>query len=1325
MQRPLEGVSQLAAVALGEMRTAWRSGNAVRAEEILQAFPAVQANIEAILDVIYCEVLLRRERGDPPTAQEFVERFPQLAEPIERQFQWLSVLESAAQATDISLTDSRGTKIELDASEGELPRVIHQEGREFILQRRLGAGGMGVVYAAFDQRWQERVALKTPRRSHLRDVERLKADFRLLADLAHPNLAAYYELFCADGQPFFTMELVDGLDFLSDLGGEHSPRATLQRPIDPTVVERLMRTLPQLASGIAALHQHGIVHRDLKPSNILVETGGRVVILDFGLASAIHRDAAEVNKRAEFAGTWSYMSPEQRAGKGVTAASDWYSFGVLIYVALFGCFPESSTTLCATTALRSAVNLRPQESRLFALCLRLLDPDPAARPGAVEVLEFLSPDAQSLPADTATALPVTFVGREPQLSELMSAWQETGDPRLRLFLVHGRSGIGKSSLVRQFLLRARAHRADVLVLAGACTERELVPFGAFDGVVAAAVDFLVGNSLVSPPSLDRLDLNALSQSFPAAARLMPPTLDQPSDRPPETDDLVGVRRRALAAFVQLLKVLADTCETIVWIDDAQWGADDAAAVVKMLSAAVAMPRITIIVSYRDDSPRQSPMLQAVTELAARSRCCELSVGPLDDHDAQELAATALAKNSAGTTPDGDPAHQLARALAHESGGSPYLLLEMALGSRDGRHDETATLDQHVRSRAAALPEEAQRLLEVLAIAGGPVEFEVAAEAAVAAHSLRAIRYLQSARMVRVTTTSNTRWLDTYHDRVREAVADSLHRNTRSDLHQALIGPLERLPERPYDRLAFHAHEAGDRMRLQRYAERAGDVSRKSLAFDSAARFYRWCLETELAEPEQAAIWQKLAETLAFAGKGREAALAYKSAAAHSPPETARLMIEYASMWLFFSGYVEEGLVLSRDALDRAGMHIHSRPVSLALLIGRVLMVRLQRYRCRLRKPEEFDAEQLEASDRVFNLVGVFSHYDAVVGSELVLRYIQEVMRMGEPSRIAMAFGGLATMVVMSSEQGRAAARQPLRLARRTMRMNPRPEARALIYCASSEVHLFTGYWRQSVLYAKRCVSLNYQSISRTTQMAIGNMLLFWSLYFSGRWRELCDACWPVSDDAHARDDLFTMEQTTAAGSGNFAWLVVDAPSRARLEIDRVLARWTPGSFYMHHAFVLYAQVQLALYESKPDEADRLLAGYEAKLKQGGVSQLLFVRVLFEDLSARRHLASWRSDPTQVERLQEVQRHIKRLARMKSRWGTPLAKLLAAGVAHARGDQQANEMYQAAAMALEAIDMPMHAAVARLQIGDNVPTQIEHLTSVGVRNLLAIAAVLAP
>ncbi|MBC7896567.1 MAG: serine/threonine protein kinase, partial [Cytophagaceae bacterium] len=200
--------------------------------------------------------------------------------------------------------------------------------------RELGRGGMGTVFLAerADGQFEQRVAVKVVHRGFgARDTrERFLRERQILARLDHPNVAHLVDGgLTDDGQPWFAMEYVDGapLDAWCD-----ERRASIE--------ERLALFLA-VCDAVQFAHQELVIHRDLKPSNILVTHGGQVKLLDFGIATLVREDEAEVTRTGLRAFTPEYASPEQWRGEPVTTGSDVYSLGVVLYELLAGTRPHA------------------------------------------------------------------------------------------------------------------------------------------------------------------------------------------------------------------------------------------------------------------------------------------------------------------------------------------------------------------------------------------------------------------------------------------------------------------------------------------------------------------------------------------------------------------------------------------------------------------------------------------------------------------------------------------------------------------------------------------------------------------------------------------------------------------------------------------------------------------------------------------------------------------------------------------------------------------------------------------------------------------------
>ncbi len=197
-------------------------------------------------------------------------------------------------------------------------------GRYQVLEK-LGQGGMGVVYRAFDTLLERVVALKvisTPIEDKPEVRERFIREARAAGQLSHPNIITIHDLGEHEGQPYLAMELLDGEDLLSRMA--RPERMSLRRKVELAA---------DICSGLEFAHSRGLIHRDIKPANIFITSGGTVKILDFGLARLM---TSELTGSNMMMGTLNYMAPEQIRGERVDHRADIFSVGVLMYELLSG-----------------------------------------------------------------------------------------------------------------------------------------------------------------------------------------------------------------------------------------------------------------------------------------------------------------------------------------------------------------------------------------------------------------------------------------------------------------------------------------------------------------------------------------------------------------------------------------------------------------------------------------------------------------------------------------------------------------------------------------------------------------------------------------------------------------------------------------------------------------------------------------------------------------------------------------------------------------------------------------------------------------------------
>jgi len=565
----------------------------------------------------------------------------------------------------------------------------------------VGTGGFGIVYEAIDRTIGAHVALKSLQRLTPDNLIALKQEFRALADVSHPNLAALFELAEYDGHWFFTMELLDGTDFIAhvrrgetqpealpvtvELAAEFAPAATSARMFPSSAGSKkldlplLRSALPQLVEGVHALHQLGMLHRDIKPTNVMVTREGRVVLLDFGLVRpATNLEAASGRVSLEssqpiataIVGTPEYMSPEQSLGDELTPASDWYSVGTVLFEALTGRRPFVGTIAeivaerqyhDAPLPSRFAENIPAELDELVGALLRR---DPQRRPTASQIARVVG---ASLGGTISSSVSDLLVGREEALATLREALNETAQGHPVVCEVYGASGVVKSALAARFLEEARQSRG-ALVFAGRCDERKTVPFKALDGVVDALAMNLRARSTDERAVLLPKSMDALEQLFPVLA--MAPTglkaKREPRADAGSSDQLVTVREEAFAALRGLLTRASTLRPIIIAIDDLQWSDVDSAQLLRELITGADAPNVLLVATVRGQAEQVETPFELIEQNALDRRLIELT--PLDETASVSLARSLLSRSARS---DAD-----ARRIAVEAQGNPFFLGEL-------------------------------------------------------------------------------------------------------------------------------------------------------------------------------------------------------------------------------------------------------------------------------------------------------------------------------------------------------------------------------------------------------------------------------------------------------------------------------------------------------------------------------------------------------------------------------------------------------------------------------------------------------------------------
>ncbi len=1059
----------------------------------------------------------------------------------------------------------------------------------FELLRELGAGGMGVVYEARDRERDILVALKTLRRADASLLRHLKREFRALANVRHPNLVELHELFVERDQAFFTMELVAGVPFLdwtapgldpaaespSQAGTVREPAAGTgrRRATDPALraspcdYQRLRPALRQLAEGVSALHASGMLHRDLKSSNVLVQPDGRVVILDFGLATEV--SAGLEGGEGLFAGTPDYMSPEQAARKPFGVAADWYAIGVLLYRALAGRLPFLGGQVDVLMDKQRFEPPPPHQvatgvpEDLGVLCSELLRRDPRARPPGREVLRRLGSTADgaagtpssSSGIDRSVSSQRTFVGRERQLAVFERALEAAGRQESVVVELSGTSGMGKTALAQQ-LVAAASRIEGAIVLQGRCYERETVAYKAFDSLVDALCAYLASLPAAACESLVPRDATALARLFPVLRQIE--VIAAAPGRTLEGIEAQELRRRAFRALRELLSRIGDRRQLVLVLDDLQWGDVDSAALLGALLRPPDPPPLLLVLGYRSDERATSPFLQRLDdELAtAEPRRFQVEVGPLDPAEAARLAIALLDSAGGGATPA-----ILGRAerIAAETGGNPLFIVQMVRHVLDhpGEEVDLVSLDRLLRERLERLPEEESRLLRVIALVGRPLPLELALRAAEVSHP-DAAALLRAGNLVRFHGPRRATLVECYHDRIREAQTRMLDAEAERALHLRIARTLSTSPEPDAEELAVHFRAAGELERAAELSVRAAERAREALAFERAARLYEQAVATlgEAGGAVPRELLVQLGDALASAGRGAPAAQRYLEAVPGAGTAEALDLQRRAATQLLCAGHLDEGMGALRRVLDAVGLRLREAPgPAVAALLWHRARLRLRGLDFRPRDASELPANELVQIDLAYSVAAGLGMVNALAATEFLTRHLLRTLRAGEPLRVLHA---LAAEVCLSSAEG-------VRVAARTARVVARldalaaaldgPAIRPLVLASTGVVAFNEGRWldclerstEAETLFRERCAGYVWECTT-------AQIFRLFSLVMLGRLGELGLAYEAVEQAAVERGDLYAQTNLRTAVRSQ-VFLRDGEPDEALGALEDAFARW--------------------------------------------------------------------------------------------------------------------------------------------------------------------------
>jgi eukaryotic-like serine/threonine-protein kinase len=1202
----------------------------------------------------------------------------------------------------------------------------------FELIRRLGEGGMGVVYEAFDKELGARVALKTMQKVDGEALLFFKNEFRALQHIHHPHLISLGELLVEGDKVFFTMELVHGEDLLRYVRpGEkavvreltnQAAVASAQSDVHPRGrplfnEARLRNTLSQLSSALMAMHSAGKVHRDIKFSNILVTSEERLVLLDLGLVTGVQGPSIEGRGRA--LGTAQYMAPEQLLGEAISPASDWYSVGVLLYFALTGQypFPESIPEMLSR---KRACDLVPPSARvddvprdLEVLCLDLLKANPDERPTGPAVFErFRGCSAPS--SDVAHADESIFVGRHDELTVLQRAYAEARRGRPVTVMIEGESGVGKSALVRHFLDK-ELHQSDSVVLRGRCYERESVSYKAIDEVMDALGFWLTEYGEQVACALPD-DVHLVPNAFPALTNV--PSVAAACRRAPQ-----GAPRSRLAVFAAVRALFAKVATRgtlVVWLDDLQWADQDSLALLS-----------SVLQCDRDDQPL--PLLLLATIRSDAALCSSVAGLPgtvhrftvrgLSDEDTRVLASRLMRGQSHSIDLD---------SVSKEAGGHPLFLNALLRHRNTHRESGAIRLDDALLARIDEMSVGAQEILNVVVVAGGPMPQGLVAEVLGKPFGdlVKPVAELRAAQLVRTSGAHRADIIESFHDRVRESCLARFEPRLLQEWHVRLARAFEAASSDDFEQLAFHWGQAGQNEAALRYAIRAAGVAAKAMAFERAARLYRMAIGHTGDAAQRLELQIALGDTLTHAGRGEEAAAVRLEAAAGANWSVAHELRRGAMGNLFQCGAFDRGISALRELLAEEGFVLNLTPLrslcSLAVQRTRLTLQGLQHPRTRDAQVDPVTTRRL---DMAFSTGMALGFVDTLAAADFQCRALQMALKLGEPHRLALCFGAEAVFVSTAGYKARNRTRLLLSRARDLSSQLKDPYTEAMVASGHGVSALLEGKFRQGFTECSFADSVyEGRGVGAPWEHAVVQLFGLWCQWWLGDvggFMKRFAALLRLADD---RSDA-SLGVTLRSSYTNVYWLLRGEVAEARRAADDAQKAFFSG-VRLRHFHDLLAQGNADLYQGDGHAALARCEESRWALRKSLTLNIQYIRVSFIDLQARSALVALTTAPSRQRKLLAfARRHAAAIEQEGAHWALPLAALRYAGIAACMGDyDEAGGKLVSAIRGFDAADMKLYAHLSRIRLaqlcGDAVPFS-QQLRALGIAEPQRILEMFAP
>jgi eukaryotic-like serine/threonine-protein kinase len=1141
---------------------------------------------------------------------------------------------------------------------------------------RLDEGGMGVVHLYWHRAYKKRIALKIAKNEDGALKSALVSEATKLLELSHPNLVKIFEFYPNAIHPFYTMEYIEGRRFPCD-----------------NFCEGSLDAFAQLVEVLQYLHSRRIFHCDIKPNNLMVDQNGRVVLLDLGVSVQANTDNVCDPTVPMLCGSIPFLPPERLQQKAFTAASDWYSLGILLFKSLTGKLPFSARSI--EESLQEKQN--PPRPRAFSadipqyldeLCSRLLCPVPSERPTADELLAVLRPQAKKLRQEKC------WIGRQDALDTLRRAFHDSREDRsLRgpvIVTVSGESGIGKTSTVERFLSDVERCKSTI-VLRGKCYASGVIgSYDAFNALLRALVHKMIERWGSDPQRLrsylppDIAALSALDSTSRTEELLRLANLNS-VDKTCLPTDPTAMRIQAHAAFRDVLRMLSRDFRLVLFVDDLQWAGADSAELMRNVFLKEQSPNCLLIMGYRSAEP-SIPCLTTLQQSGMRPEALRnIELLPHCTNEMRLFFQSQFVSSNSGES--------ILESLVECAQGNPLRaeLIAKQISLLVGKEiPSTANL---IDLQLSQLDRPQSGIIETLALCARPLSIGMLTRLCeLGLERDCIIRWLGSQALVKWTTDGR---IELFHDSIREASMAKLSSNEsalRSLSRKLALRLIEENDCLHYDLAAELLEKAGETNCAAEFHQRAAETAAETMKFEKAAEHQRRSIE--LAKCQGAELGLQLtkeAEYLASAGKLYASASQYL-VAANCLTADAKLDAEcQAALRFLTGGYVEPGLAALKAVFQSNRLQFPTVLSSKFALYWQIPAVSITR---RSLKPR---ACVTKRNQRILNAlwaaVSGLSVVDPLIASSIRLRYLGRAFRAGDSVH---AIRSLVTYVgFVGARGGRCAEPKLDQLLDEVRTLATTHSAEIGEFYAQGVSHLATGIaahlqskWEIASAECEMASRILEGVRDATWEVNTAQSFSMWALLYQGKVSCLFELQPNRYALAAARKDLFAQLNF---GSRISAWMKmaideIDVAQQTLAEDSEMLPK--DGFFIQHHNCLL-AQSQLHLYNGCVAQAWKMMQSAWPSYSRCNLHHIEQVRLDFWTSFTQTALAQYAASG-QPALLRQLQHGLRKLRRESNPWAQAHLQAMTGGLLALDGKKhEACQCFDQAQLSFQSLSMELH------------------------------------